>query len=125
MVADSVSSLSVIITLIHGTWARDAPWTQATSGLAKALAKVLGSVHFERFAWSGSNSHSARCRAATDLRQHIRDCKGSYPLQDHFLIAHSHGGNVVLYALRDKTAAASVRGVICLSTPFIQCRHRN
>jgi hypothetical protein len=89
-----------------------------------ALSKALGDIHFERFSWSGSNSHRARCRAATALRQHIRNCTNIYPQQDHFIIAHSHGGNVVLYALRDKDIADSVRGVVCLSTPFIHCRHR-
>jgi len=115
----------VVITLVHGTWAPDAPWTQSTSDLAQALSTALERVHFERFVWSGSNSHRARCRAARNLQEHISNCAGKYGQQDHFVIAHSHGGNVALYALRDKDAARSVRGTICLSTPFIHCRKRD
>lgn len=78
----SSDSAAVLITLIHGTWARDAPWTQPTSELATALGKSLGDVRFERFSWSGANSHRARCRAAADTgcgaaSSAIRDKRGN------------------------------------------------
>jgi len=114
----------VIITLVHGTWATEASWTQTTSALAKELTEALPTVHFERFIWSGSNSHYSRSSAAIKLRRHIRECTIRYATQDHYIIAHSHGGNVVLYALRDDSTAKCVRGVVCLSTPFINCRKR-
>lgn len=63
------------------------------------------------------------CRGG--LARTYYNCAAKYPSQDHFIVAHSHGGNVVLYALRDQTVADSVRGVVCLSTPFIHCRERD
>lgn len=115
---------NVIITFIHGTWAREASWTKVTSPLAQELRGAFGDIHFEQFLWSGSNSHRARWRAALDLRRHVLICSRKYEAEDHFLIGHSHGSNVALYALRDETVAACVRGVVCLSTPFIHCRRR-
>jgi hypothetical protein len=99
-------------------------WTEPASTFVQALER-LGDVHFEPFRWTGSNSHRARCLAAIQLRQHIKNCASKYLPQDHFIIAHSHGGNVALYALRDKSMARYVSGVVCLSTPFIHCRVRD
>jgi hypothetical protein len=116
----------VILTLVHGTWASDAKWIKSDSVFARALTEALrgAEVQIAPFTWNGSNSHRDRCRAAVDLRTHIKNCASRYPLQDHFIISHSHGGNVALYALRDDTVANYVRGIVCLSTPFIHCRPR-
>jgi alpha-beta hydrolase superfamily lysophospholipase len=44
------------------------------------------------------------------------------------VVAHSHGGNVVLYAVRDAeredAQEALPRGAVCLSTPFIAAQPR-
>jgi len=114
-----------IITLIHGTWARGAQWTKDTSPLANALKeRIEGEVRIETFSWSGRNLHSSRRRAAVNLRRHVLITAKQYPEARHFLIAHSHGGVVALYALADAEAKASVSGVICLATPFIVRRAR-
>ncbi|MFZ3328128.1 MAG: hypothetical protein WA231_20570, partial [Methylocella sp.] len=97
-----------------------------TSPLVKALRTKLGDgVQVEPFQWSGRNSHYARSRAATALRQHIQNCSERYFGADQFVIAHSHGGNVALYALRDPAVRGDVRGIVGLSTPFIYCRRRD
>jgi Alpha/beta hydrolase family len=114
-----------VVTLVHGTWAPEAAWTKTTSPLVEALSRSLGDgVQVEPFQWSGSNSHYARSRAATALRQHIQKCSERYFGANQFVIAHSHGGNVALYALRDPEVQRQVRGTVCLSTPFIYCRRR-
>jgi hypothetical protein len=113
-----------LVTLVHGTWAPNPEWTLEASPLCQSLKTLLGDVVFERFTWSGKNSHHARSKAAECLQEHIRRCASLYAERSHILIAHSHGGNVCLYALRAPDIDAAIQGVICLSTPFILCRDR-
>lgn len=47
------------------------------------------------------------------------------PRAPHFVIAHSHGGNVALYALRDEGLKDRTTGVACLATPFIHVGERD
>jgi hypothetical protein len=48
------------------------------------------------------------------------------PDATHIIVAHSHGGNVVLMALRDPpNLRERISGVACLATPFIAARDRN
>jgi len=104
--------------LIHGTFARGAPWTKAGSALVKTLEGAFPRARICRFDWSGGNSHQARLCAAQELRKYVRsDEIGEGPI---FLIAHSHGGNVALKAISDNEIQRKVKGVICLATPFIQ-----
>jgi hypothetical protein len=49
----------------------------------------------------------------------------THPLARHFVVAHSHGGNIALYALNDAQLARKIQGVVCLSTPFMNVRERN
>lgn len=89
-----------VVTLVHGTFATDAEWTQPQSALSRHLTKALGcAVTFPRpFLWSGSNSHRARLVAGENLAEYLRDSIKQYPDSLHFIVAHSHGGNVALYA---------------------------
>ena len=59
------------------------------------------------------------------LLRHLAVVTNSYPLAQHFIVAHSHGGNIALYALNHPELARKIRGVICLSTPFLNVRERN
>lgn len=77
------------------------------------------------FRWSGGNTHRARLHAAAALQRHILALAARYPNDDQFLVAHSHGGNVCLYALRDSCVRECVSGVVTLSTPFIVARRRD
>ena len=86
-------------------------------------ALVPGSVEWHRFRWEGArlrrynNTHQDRFAAALRLREHLKSLVDQHPHAQHFVIAHSHGGNVALHALRDPALAAGVQGVACLATP--------
>ena len=115
-----------LITLVHGTFARRAAWTQPGSPLRRILHSELDSeALFSVFEWSGLNSHSARLRAAKDLRTFMLFLFSKYPSHRHVIIAHSHGGNVVSYALRDPRIRTGLYALITMGTPFLKCRRRD
>jgi hypothetical protein len=125
--------MAVVITLVHGTFGRlpwkDASWAGDRSHLRRRFASELGDdVVFVPFRWSGMNWPAARYRAAHRLREHFGRIATHYPHSRHYVVAHSHGGNVVLYALRDAEgegeAATLPSGAVCLSTPFITAQPR-
>jgi len=122
---DQDSGDKIHVTLIHGTFARGAPWTKEGSKLRKHLQKALDDrVQFhDEFVWSGLPSHLARHLAARDLKAFMHDLLGRFPGR-HFLIGHSYGGMVAAYALRDPDLGEKVEGLITLSTPFLVSRPR-
>ena len=94
-----------------------------------ALCRRLTETWGERIAlmplrWSGGNTVRARARAAADLATHIDAVARRFPAANHYVIAHSHGGNVALYALRQRSSVR-ISGLACLSTPFLHVRNRN
>ncbi|HEX4614065.1 MAG TPA: hypothetical protein VH092_38135 [Urbifossiella sp.] len=111
-----------VLTLVHGTFATNAPWTGEKSVLRESLVAALpaGPVEFVPFNWSGRNSHRARFAAGLALRKVLRANLGRHPGSRHLVIAHSHGGNVAAYALRRFRLADRVAGVVALGTPFIE-----
>jgi len=115
---------SVIVTCVHGTWARGSRWPGVEQAVAEALAGC-GAVHFQYFEWSGRNSAKARARAADDLRRVLVGQLERIPLARHVLIAHSHGANIVLHALDGKADGHAIRsalgGVILLAPPLLDC----
>ena len=114
-----------IITLVHGTFASNSRWMAPGSRFSTQLSSALNAdVQILSFRWSGKNSHSARAEAGHQLARHLDETATTHPEAAHYLVAHSHGGNVALYALRDKGIHPSVRGVACLATPFIQVSKR-
>ncbi|MCX6899906.1 MAG: alpha/beta fold hydrolase [Verrucomicrobia bacterium] len=114
-----------IVTLVHGTFAKNAAWTHESSPLAAALKeRIPGEVRIEAVNWSGHNLHVSRYGAAQRLREHIKSLAKTFPGARQFIIAHSHGGNVAMYALNDGEVRKLVSGVVSLSTPFIMCRPR-
>jgi hypothetical protein len=123
--------MSTVITLVHGTFGRlpwrDAGWTREASALRQRLQSQIGDdVVFVPFRWSGMNWPAARYRAATRLRGHFAVIAERYPRHAHYIVSHSHGGNVTLYALRDaeRAGGAVPHGAVCLSTPFISAQPR-
>lgn len=119
----------VLITLVHGTFAPGAAWTRDDSALCKALRERLPGASIGAFPWSGRNSNRARIDAALELAQwtetRITECEREHggPI-DHYVIAHSHGGNVALYACRSRHFADHLTKLVCLSTPFLSARRR-
>lgn len=112
----------VVITLIHGTWARRAEWTMPGSALSKHLRTTVPELReLANFEWSGSVLQRQRVDAACDFLRWHEDVRRRHPVAQHFVIAHSHGGNVALEAaMRDEQLRAALGGIICLSTPFLQ-----
>jgi hypothetical protein len=111
--------------LVHGTFARDAPWTRPDSALSAALQRA--GCHVTQFAWSGRNSHRARSHAARGLAEHLQQRLTEHPRAGQWVIAHSHGGNVALHAA-DQLRVAQGRGArvttVALATPFLHARAR-
>ena len=115
-----------VITLVHGTWARRASWTLPGSPLRRMLARAsAGPVVFERFAWSGRNSISARQYAVRDLQRHLHAVTQQWPRARHYVVAHSHGGNIAFHALGDRVLHDRIQGLVCLSTPFLTVTSRD
>lgn len=113
-----------VFTLVHGTWARSARWMEPDSELRQAVAGISGPVRFERFAWSGNNSVLARQRAVRRLIEQLRRTFMEWPEAQHYIIAHSHGGNIALQSMSDDAISRRVSGIICLSTPFLTITSR-
>lgn len=118
--------MTIHLTLVHGTFAANAPWTQEGSLLRRTLTNKLDDdVTFEVFPWSGENSFAARADAAEKLRALLDQAVESSPNDRHVVIAHSHGGNIALCAIEAETTGRQIDGVVCLATPFITARPRN
>lgn len=117
-----------IVTLVHGTFARGlflrrplAAWTDSRSDLRAAIADALRprKVQFAIFNWSGGNSMHARRDAGFALVAFLLELFARFPKAHHHIVAHSHGGNIAMYALRTDTIRSRIQSVTCLSTPFL------
>ncbi len=110
--------VQAIVVLVHGTWARNAKWTAADSTFSReVLARLPGTYQVRQFAWSGRNSPKERQKAAVRLRDILRGLTVEFPEAAHFVVGHSHGGNIAVKAVEDIRLAERVK-VVCLSTPF-------
>lgn len=122
---DANADLNYVITFVHGTWATYTPWTRKGSELYQLLSDHYGEQCIKRFKWSGANSHQARLKAGNCLAKVLWKNVNSYPSAKHFIISHSHGGNVVLYALRDQALRKHLSGLMFMGVPFIHCEDRD
>ncbi|MGH7162446.1 MAG: esterase/lipase family protein, partial [Planctomycetota bacterium] len=123
--------------VVHGTFARDEAWWRPGEGsFAARLESALdgrgmpGTVWKpaldaglapEDFAWSGGNRHSDRVEGARKLRASLARLAAAGPVVVNF-VAHSHGGNVVLEALRRLAPGVRVGRVVLLGTPLVATR---
>jgi hypothetical protein len=121
----STDAPPVFITLVHGTFAGEALWTREGSVMWRALNNEFGRDAICRIDWGRwNNSHPARIHGAAILRRHIDELLDKYPRSRHILVGHSHGGNVILYALSEERIRDAVVGVFCVGTPFLRCNSR-
>ncbi len=140
---DAAETLSEVqretILLIHGTFANKAEsapawWRQGSEFCHKLDSYLLqkgsparcwaqiGSQKNE-FAWTGDNLESERRIGGNNLAKGITDLEASRDINRYHLVAHSHGGNVVLHALRSLADDPRKLGaVIFLGTPVLRCR---
>lgn len=126
------------VLLVHGTWANTTSdtlaWWQADSDFCSRLNLALenngcparcwadvGFILTDRprvFAWTGANRESDRLAAGHALADTLRWFE-RVSIRYH-LVAHSHGGNVVLRALKDLPQDPKNLGaVIFLGTPYL------
>ena len=97
------------VTLVHGTFGRHAAWTIPNSEFRLNLQnRIEGRVVYHKFEWSGWPSHIARNRAAENLRLFLHEKLAQNPNDRHFVVAHSHGGNIALYAMRDSSLSERI-----------------
>jgi hypothetical protein len=130
---DTRQSKQHIIVLVHGTWARgafhrrvgSAEWCRPEGKLRTLIESQLPErdVSFELFNWSGSNSYGGRRSAGWELRQLLIQLQAAYPTALIHVIAHSHGGNVLLYAM-EQSEAPKIASAVFLSTPFLHVAPR-
>lgn len=121
-----------VIVLVHGTFAPRADWTAPEAPLVQAIKSHFKGlrVMFQPFDWPGffggrfNNTHLHRYGAARTLVQLLKSLHQSFPEACVFVVAHSHGGNVALYAAGDQSSDGLIHGVVSLGTPFIKVAPR-
>lgn len=122
----------LVFTLVHGTrllgtWLPAPTWNDPDGAFADGLRERFApgaSVRVHSFEWPGWNRTETRNQAATCLRSQLEGQRDPDADERHFVIAHSHGGNVALRAVSGD-GAPEVEGVICLATPFLWARPRS
>ncbi|TPI78487.1 lysophospholipase [Mesorhizobium sp. B2-8-9] len=127
------------IILVHGTWGRgfdpdkdagrkgraepvNPRWFEPGSRFYDALSfsfSAKQTADLSAFLWSGANSIDERWSAAARLAQTLDKSVAENPETPHFVIAHSHGGNVALDARRSMQRNASNVHIITMATPFL------
>lgn len=128
--AAATQSQSPIIITVHGTFAADPnddgeQWWQRgsafTTSLAERLAvKGIPQIDVQPFHWSGLNSDQGRLRAATALAGKLAAAKREdRPVA---VLAHSHGGNVLMEARAQRRTRRPLAAVLTLGTPFFKRR---
>jgi len=119
--------MEYLITLIHGTFAKAAPWTKDSSIFCHDIKERLWpeNVTFARHIWSGRNSHSTRIRESELLAEKLRRQIIEEPGKKKIIIAHSHGGNIALYALKKLETENTEFDLITLATPFLNSEKRD
>lgn len=133
----------VLTLVIHGTYGCRETWWRRGQGrdqtfadrLEEALAErglrdtvwepaLRCGLHYDDFSWSGENSDAARRHAAQHFRRSLRKlaeamgASRSSPLRLN-IVAHSHGGNVVLELLKDLPESVCMGRVVLLGTPLL------
>ena len=108
-----------IVILVHGTNDKKHLWTKSRQPIPEKLKRIFGDrVLIQEFEWSGRNSHKARLIAGTMLASQIRDNQYRFRNAAQFVIGHSHGGNIIRYAVNSIPNEA-LCSAITVSTPFL------
>jgi hypothetical protein len=108
-------------------------WFEEGSSFLARLATELGDIPHTttRLLWTGENSIFVRDKIACALAEHLSAEHAEHPEANQLLIAHSHGGNIALRALRHlkqrkgdpSCAERSTPLVVTLATPFVEVHH--
>jgi pimeloyl-ACP methyl ester carboxylesterase len=112
--------------LVHGTFARDAAWTKSDSSMAEAIRSGLGepwqTTHFN---WSGENSYQGRETASDELAKVLEALVSESEQSQVVVIAHSHGGNVAMRALKKMKETRQIQALVTLGTPILRVQLKN
>ena len=99
------------------------------SNLREAVVRAFypNPVQFEPLDWPRRQHDRSASRRGGETAHGRDPLQPQVPASDtrHFVIAHSHGGNIALYALRDPAVRERITGVATLATPFLIARERN
>lgn len=100
-------------------------WFDPKGRIAQTIGLDAFNVHILR--WSERNSVLDRREAATVLQSHLIECLRSNPDAEHYVIAHSHGGNIAAMAFSQMGAHESLRKIhfASMGTPFIWFQARD
>lgn len=129
--------------IIHGTFAKDESWWRLGGGRQETFADQLeaalaqrqysgtvwqpaldAGMSYEAFDWQGGNRHRERVAGAKKLRASLAalaeklGASEESPVRVNF-VAHSHGGNVVLEALKRLPENIRIGRVVLLGTPLL------
>jgi hypothetical protein len=118
---DSTPKAATIL-LVHGTFARESAWAlpEKSSFVRMLLAKLLVQPQIERFEWTGHNSPRARQYAAKILQDRLRQLVSTGAGGPLIVIAHSHGGSILLEALLQAGVNNPLPDIaFFLCTPFL------
>lgn len=115
----------IIITLVHGTFAQKNKWAKNNSIFCESINKHTNRrIEFRTFKWSGDNKHVARIEEAKMFCKYIEELDLSKSV--HYVIAHSHGGNLVNYAEKFcPEIEHKIKGKIFLATPHFKVEKRD
>lgn len=120
--------MEYLITLVNGTFAKNAPWTREGSDFCKRITeefeKQNNKVDIYQFSWDGRNSNFVRGKESERFSQILKDQITNHPNKKKVIIAHSHGGNVAMYALKNLAESASEYQLVTLAAPFLNLRKR-
>ncbi len=111
-----------VFILIHGTWGADCSWYTPSGDFFDALEDTVCEKNsvVVPFRWSGGCGHDSRVKAAHVL---IKLIKTYDPSTAIFVIAHSHGGNVVTLAshllAQEEDNKHRIRALFALGTPVM------
>jgi len=129
------------VLLVHGTFANSLQpervhWWQPGSDYARELDTLLLLADSKArcwshlaatdapFAWSGANTESARKAAGRALAADIAALEADPRISRYHLVAHSHGGNVVVNAMREfADPPAKLGAVVYMGTPYLSFHH--
>ena len=107
-------------TLVYGTWGSKSKWTKQGSTFRTLLTAASGSrCSFRRCTWTGANRQADRVLAVEKLRRRLTNQFKTSKNVRHFVVAHSHGGNIALTTALAPEIGSRLSGVVCLNTPFL------
>src|SRR5262245_55994819 len=110
----SLTSRNVFI-LVHGTWARKSAWTKRGSVFRTLLRTHDDDCEIRRISWRGRNREGDREHGVERLKAFIREQIRLHPDANHFVVAHSHGGNVAAAAATDADICHHLSGLVCFN----------